>query len=128
MSQLSELASSASDLPQTIVEHIPLLASMQVPSEKMVAASESQEVTASYFRLGSKEMSFGKKGGYRAYVTRAKNEIRFIWIYFRRKQDYIEMQDETMLKDAIRRESVESLDEEWFTLEDFCREFGIPGS
>lgn len=126
--ELKRLAKKAPDLPGEIVRAISSCGVEPLPGEVTIRASSSRRAHLLKCRFGSRERRTGKKGGYRAYYARMPEQLLFLEVVSKRETEDIPAAKLKRMKELCVQESFETLDEEWFTLEDFCREFGIPGS
>jgi mRNA-degrading endonuclease RelE of RelBE toxin-antitoxin system len=121
---MRKLARDTPDLPAELLMQLAAVVRGEAPRQ-IGSVSAGGDCVHFYFRIGSRALARGKRGGYRVHAARYKEAVYFYCVYDHRKQDYLAAREVEQIKRAVLREAPEEVSSEWLTLEDFRREFGV---
>ncbi len=123
--QMLVRSKSATDLPAEIVKQVPALLEGRIPSEREESRSANGSTVHSCFRVGSRKLSRGKKGGFRVHIARTATGLRFVYVYFKPEKKYLDQRQQRELEKRLREDAISRMSAEWRTLAEFCEIFGL---
>lgn len=123
--EVKRLSKRAPDLPEEILRAIAASITGALPGVILIAANEAAKSQLLKCRIGSPYGKEGKRGGYRLYFARVKDNIMLLAIVSKREADDLPQKALRAFAERCADESLASLDEKWLTLEEFRAQFKI---